>query len=228
MAPSPVSCDEPPEQDELVGGGSAPAAVEVELGEQQVDVRVGRQDREGLVAGVHRGVELADRAVAHGGDQGTPARLVEIARLERLLDGEGQQRGIGRRRAAAPRPARPSPSARRGSVGRVGQGIETGHRFEDAERALQRLGRGGVARRGRPEAGDERLDLIGAGRATRRARGPGGPRRRRRRAGRRARGWRPAGRACRPPPTRRPTAARTSARPCIAPSSLGARSSAAA
>src|SRR5215204_5922945 len=49
---------ESPEERELVRCRAPPAAVQIELGKQQVDVGIRRKDRERLVTGVHRRVEL--------------------------------------------------------------------------------------------------------------------------------------------------------------------------
>jgi hypothetical protein len=104
-------------------------------------------DRERLVAGVHRRVELPDLAVPDGGDQRTPAGLVEVAGLERFLDRERQQARIGWLRGEV-------------CVGRQGCDARAG--FQDPERPLERVGRRGVPGCGRPQPRDEALDMATA------------------------------------------------------------------
>ena len=118
-----------------------------------MDVRVGRLDRERLVAGVHRGVELTDRAVAAAAIESAPACLVEVAAVERLVGGWVS-------RAAADSDAARSRLAARGPVAADlgvsvpgAAGRAAGQRLQHAERSLESLGRRrvlGAAMRSRP------------------------------------------------------------------------------
>ena len=213
----------------MSAAGAAPATIEVQLGEREVDVRVGRLDRQGLVAGVHRGVELTDRAVGRGRDRGAPAASSRSPRLERLLDREGQRgrievHGGGGRLGGARRPRRPS-SASLAPARASGAAPGTDPRASPSARC-ERLGGRRVARAAVRSARHEALDLAArprdsASSSARRATSQASARRpsRSRIAARRSRVSAAS--------ARRPAAARTSARPRMAPSSVGARSRAA-
>ena len=96
------------QQDELVGGGRPPAAVEVELGERQMQAGVGRARGEGLVAHVDRGVGLA----------GGPMTGRAAARAGGSLP--------GRRRRPRPRPRRRPRPDRTAAGGGSGRGLGLG------------------------------------------------------------------------------------------------------
>ena len=145
--------------------------------------------------------------MAGGGGQRASTRLVEVARLERLLDGEGQLQRIRRRRArGARRPPAIAPAVGRAST--PGTDSRTARARSSAAAAAGSSAATAARRatRSRPAAGGAR--------ATRPARAPVAPRRRRRPGGPRARG----SAASRSSVVGRlraggPTAARTSARP---------------
>ena len=100
---SPVELGEPAEQQQLVDRRRPPAALEVELGESDVEVDVGGGDGEGQVAGVDRGERAAGPAM-RGGRGEEPSRAV----------------------AASPAASRPRPASEARSQARLGLGLGGG------------------------------------------------------------------------------------------------------
>ena len=180
MSASPSSSASWASRASLSDAGRAPAEVQVEPREREVETRVGRVRREREVAHVDRGIELAGSQVAGRGDRGQLAGGGRVAGGGGVLDGgrgrdrverrrSGHRLGSARgpsaatRRAWRPRRVSSTGSTAHGAIGRAvpHPGRGRGPAPRGCRGPGQRLGDGRITGRRRlRQASDHRLDAA--------------------------------------------------------------------